>query len=108
MNAAPTAAGRRHDFPDEPHTDWRQDDTIDRLREGTGLTEIVPDRVYAEDEEAWFTFPASAPNRRLDYIFFGAGLERASARVLHPTGEPPSDHLPVLSELRIRARPKVR
>ncbi|MGB0638176.1 MAG: endonuclease/exonuclease/phosphatase family protein [Myxococcota bacterium] len=100
MNCTPTEAKLRKSFPDEPETDMSDDDTIDRLRGIPGMKEVVPPSVYAAAESAWFTFPAHAPNRRLDYIFHSEKLVLASASV--PTmGEPPSDHLPVVATFRI-------
>lgn len=98
MNAVPTVATLRRGFPDEPETDMSDDDTLDRLAGIPGLHEVVPTAVYQAGESAWFTFPAAAPNRRLDYIFHGDAFRLVSARVGH-LAEPPSDHLPVLAEL---------
>ena len=100
MNCAPTEAKVRKAFPDEPETDMSLDDTIDRLRGIPGMQEIVPPSVYAASESAWFTFPAHAPNRRLDYIFHSEKLVLASAKV-PDMSDPPSDHLPVVSTFRI-------
>lgn len=100
MNCTPTEAQLRKSFPDEPETDMSDDDTIDRLRGIQGMQEVVPPSVYAAAESAWFTFPAHAPNRRLDYIFHSEKLVLASATV--PTMiEPPSDHLPVVASFRV-------
>lgn len=100
MNCTPPEAKLRAAFPDEPETDMSTDDTIDRLRQISGLKEVVPAEVYAADESAWFTFPAHAPNRRLDYVFHGASLSLMRAEV--PRFEsPPSDHLPVVTRFRL-------
>lgn len=100
MNCTPPEAALRSAFPDEPETDMSEDDTIGRLRNIDGLSEVVPTRAYAADEQAWFTFPAHAPNRRLDYIFHGTGLTLVRAEV--PRMEsPPSDHLPVVARFRL-------
>jgi endonuclease/exonuclease/phosphatase family metal-dependent hydrolase len=100
MNCTPTEAAVRQSFPDEPGTDMSRDDTIDRLRKIPGLQEVVPPSVYAAAESAWFTFPAHAPNRRLDYIFHGESLVLATATVPR-MDQPPSDHLPVVARFRI-------
>jgi endonuclease/exonuclease/phosphatase family metal-dependent hydrolase len=95
MNAVPPEAASRKRFDDEPETDLTTDRTIGTLR-SIGLREVVPAEVYAASEAPWFTFPAHAPNRRLDYIFHGPALEVRTASV--PRMEaPPSDHLPVLA-----------
>jgi endonuclease/exonuclease/phosphatase family metal-dependent hydrolase len=100
MNCTPTEAKLRKAFPDEPETDMSIDDTIDRLRGISGMQEVVPPSVYAAAESAWFTFPAHAPNRRLDYIFHSEKLVLASATV-PKMSEPPSDHLPVVASFRV-------
>jgi endonuclease/exonuclease/phosphatase family metal-dependent hydrolase len=96
MNAVPPEARVRKAFPDEPRTDFSTDRTLETLRGIAGLREVVPPEVYAASEAPWLTFPADAPNRRLDYIFYGSALELGTATVprLQP---PPSDHLPVLA-----------
>lgn len=101
MNCTPPEAKLRQGFPDEPETDMSQDNTIDALRSINGMQEVVPTSVYAADESAWFTFPASDPNRRLDYIFHGDGLSMVRAEV--PTFDAPaSDHLPVVARFRLK------
>jgi endonuclease/exonuclease/phosphatase family metal-dependent hydrolase len=95
MNAVPPEAVSRKSFLDEPQTDLTTDRTIDTLR-SIGLREVVPPEVYAASEAPWFTFPSSAPNRRLDYIFYGSALEVRTASVPRMDA-PPSDHLPVLA-----------
>jgi endonuclease/exonuclease/phosphatase family metal-dependent hydrolase len=96
MNAVPPEAQHRSAFHDEPATDLSTDRTIETLRGIGGLREVVPPSVYAAAEAPWFTFPAHAPNRRLDYIFYGDGLEVRTASVARMEA-PPSDHLPVLA-----------
>ncbi len=100
MNCTPVQADLRKGFPDEPQTDMSHDDTIDRLQSIPGMTEVVPAKVYAAHEPPWFTFPAHAPNRRLDYMFHGEGLTLATARVPR-LADPPSDHLPVIASFRV-------
>ncbi len=46
-----------------------------------------------------FTFPADAPDRRIDYILHSAHFEVTAADVLDTTA---SDHRPVVAELRLR------
>lgn len=46
-----------------------------------------------------FTFPADAPDRRIDYILHSAHFEVAAVDVLDTTA---SDHRPVVAELRLR------
>jgi len=100
MNCTPPEAKLRRAFPDEPETDMSTDNTIDLLRGIPGMDEVVPKDVYAADERQWFTFPAHKPNRRLDYIFHGAGLKLVSAEVPQMDA-PPSDHLPVVARFEV-------
>ena len=95
MNSVPPEAASRKSFLDEPDTDLSTDRTIGTLR-SIGLREVVPPEVYAASETPWFTFPASEPNRRLDYIFYGSALEVRTASVPRMDA-PPSDHLPVIA-----------
>lgn len=101
LNSVPPEARVRHAFKDEPLTDMRGDQAIATLRAVPGLHEVAPAEAYAADEARWFTFPAWEPNRRLDYLFYGHGLELLEARVPRP--EPaPSDHLPVCASFTAR------
>ncbi|MDP6931760.1 MAG: endonuclease/exonuclease/phosphatase family protein, partial [Myxococcota bacterium] len=100
MNSVPPEASLRSDFPDEPETDMSEDRTLETLRSIEGLREVVPTEVYAAQESSWWTFPAHAPNRRLDYLFHGAGLALADAHVPR-LSDAPSDHLPVVATFRI-------
>lgn len=101
MNCVPPEARLRSAFPDEPDTDMSTDPTIGMLRDIDGMQEVVPTSVYAAAESDWFTFPASAPNRRLDYIFHGDRLVLISAEV-PALPNPPSDHLPVVARFSVR------
>lgn len=94
MNSVPAQAKLRHNFVDEPEADLREDETIDILRRA-GLQEVVALERYRQDEQPWFTFPSSAPCRRLDYIFV-RGFDVSDAEVLQTTL---SDHLPVVARL---------
>jgi len=97
LNTLPSGAAVQHAFPDEPDADLGGDETMGELRGMPGLTEVVSMESYLKDERAFFTFPAHAPNRRIDYLFVSDGASIESARVL-PVGEL-SDHLPVRAEL---------
>ena len=96
MNTVPPEAAVLHGFPDEPEADHRGDQTLPTLRAIPGMREVVPVADYAADEAAWLTFPAHAPNRRLDYIFASDALRLAEVRV-PKLDDPPSDHLPVVA-----------
>jgi len=71
-------------FPDEPETDFQGDDTLQTLT-STGWS-----RAGGQD----FTFPANAPNRRLDHMLVSPDLEIIEAEVL-AHDQPASDHLPL-------------
>jgi len=58
----------------------------------SGLFEVIPDDIYALDEATYMTFPASKPERRLDYIFYEKGIKKIKAEIL-PSAL--SDHLPL-------------
>lgn len=95
FNAPPPEASQKKGFVDEPETDFSRDETIAIVRTA-GLAEVLPD-------PAAFTFPADAPSRRLDYIWFGSALERTDAKVLAAPPGPWSDHLPVLARFTLKA-----
>lgn len=99
FNAVPPEAMRKHGFSDEPETDLRGDQTIAVLRGLEGYSEAVEVAGSERPEGQFLTFPAEAPNRRLDYLFFSdAGFSVREARVAREAGAI-SDHLPVFAEL---------
>lgn len=93
FNAPPPEATQKKGFVDEPEMDFSADETI-AIARGMKLQQALP------DPEA-FTFPADAPTRRLDYIFYGSALTKTEARVLLPPPGPHSDHLPVWARFAI-------
>ncbi len=54
---------------------------------------------WRRQEAPGFTFPADAPDRRIDYVLHSAHFDVIDARVLGTTA---SDHRPVLAVLRLR------
>ena len=56
----------------------------------------------AGEGEGW-TFPASAPTARIDYVFVGEGGSIVGARVGTPGAAEASDHLPVAVDVRLEA-----
>lgn len=101
FNAVPPEATRRHAFADEPETDMRADTSIARMRGLAGFEEIIPEARYRQDESAALTFPADAPNRRLDYFYYTDSFHLREGRVVHEAGTL-SDHLPTLAELEMK------
>lgn len=99
MNSVPPEASIRHGFEDEPETDMRHDQTIPILRSISSHHEVAEARhaVAAAKEPVWHTFPAHAPNRRLDYIFFNQNWKCIASKVEHPH-PPASDHLPIWAD----------
>ena len=95
FNSVPPEATLRKAFPDEPETDFTTDSTVTLLRQGFDGTDLL---ASAPLESSGFTFPADAPNRRLDHAFVGSGWRAATAEVLRPASGL-SDHLPLLIKL---------
>jgi endonuclease/exonuclease/phosphatase family metal-dependent hydrolase len=91
----PASAAKRSKFFND---DNYENDQSFELMMGSGLQEVVPDEIYAKDESLFFTFPAWAPDRRLDYIFYKTGLKMMKAEVL-PSAL--SDHLPLRASFQI-------
>lgn len=95
FNMLPASAAKRSKFFND---DNYENDQSFELMMGSGLQEVVPDEIYAKDESLFFTFPAWAPDRRLDYIFYKTGLKMMKAEVL-PSAL--SDHLPLRASFQI-------
>jgi endonuclease/exonuclease/phosphatase family metal-dependent hydrolase len=95
FNMIPKSATKRTKF-DTP-VDYDIDPSYE-LMSNSGLSEVVPDDIYAKDEALYFTFPSSKPDRRLDYIFFRKGLKMMKAEVLSSNV---SDHLPLKATFQI-------
>jgi endonuclease/exonuclease/phosphatase family metal-dependent hydrolase len=97
FNAPPPHASRKAGFTDED-IDFTTDATIARFLDGGDLRECLDDPDAAGPESLTFTFPARAPTRRLDYVFF-RGLAGVALTGVDPV-DPASDHLPVWTTLR--------
>lgn len=101
MNTLPALARKKKGFPDEPKANFEKDRTFDILKNIPGMSEIIPDGTYRQDEKSTFTFPADLPTRRLDYIFYGNCLELVEGRIYREAGQV-SDHLPIIATFRFR------
>lgn len=99
FNAIPPEATLRRGFPDEPETDMTTDRTVATIRSLGLLEALDPDAPLPDT----FTFPADAPNRRLDYVWFSPSLRRLEGRVAREAGSL-SDHLPVVVDLALDRR----
>lgn len=95
FNMLPASASKRSKFYND---DNYENDRSYELMMKSGLAEVIPDEIYAKDEAFYFTFPAWAPDRRLDYIFYKPGLKMMRAEVL-PSAL--SDHLPLRASFQI-------
>ena len=94
FNTVPLAAKRKTNYPDEPATDHKSDQTY-------GIVAEIPELrdAFRESNED-FTFPASKPNRKLDHFFASKQFQITSAKALS-NAKQLSDHLPLLVQLAI-------
>lgn len=97
MNTIPPEATVHHGYPDGTGDDYRGDTTMYILRSMSRFKEVVKKESCRKNESAFFTFPAHAPNRRLDYLFVPKNVLVKDVRMIS-TGDL-SDHLPVRAEL---------
>lgn len=97
FNSLPPFTLKTRGFVDED-IDFTDDRTIDTIRGIKGLREVFIDDGRGWSEVTFHTFPASGPSRRLDYVFY-RGLSWSSGSVSRKARS--SDHLPVITELRL-------
>lgn len=95
FNMLPDVATKRSKFFND---DNYENDSSYRVMKESPLLEVVPDDIYLKEENAYFTFPAWAPDRRLDYIWYKKELKMMRAEVL-PSAL--SDHLPLKASFQI-------
>ncbi len=100
FNMVPRSALKKNKFNDSD--DYEGDRSFD-LMEKSGLSEVIPDEIYALNEKKFFTYPSIKPDRRLDYIYFNSSLKLMKAEIL---SSQVSDHLPVKAYFQI-GPPKV-
>ncbi len=96
FNSVPPEASKKANFADGPDN-YEGDTTIDTLRAVAGMKEVVEKEEYARGERKYFTFPSSAPTRRLDYIFVPSDAVVKEVQV-GEAGEL-SDHLPLMAKV---------
>jgi endonuclease/exonuclease/phosphatase family metal-dependent hydrolase len=96
FNMIPESASKKSKFANDSD-DYENDSSYVEMSKA-GLLEVIPESIYSLDEVRYFTFPASHPDRRLDYIFYGPNLKMIKAEVL-PSAL--SDHLPLRASFQI-------
>lgn len=96
FNMVPDVSAKKRNFSES--TDDYENDLSFGVMKKSGMDEVIPEEIYGKDEPRFFTFPAWAPNRRLDYIFFRKGLKMMRAEVL-PSAL--SDHLPLRASFQL-------
>lgn len=96
FNMIPESAIKKTKFANDSDNYENDNSYIEMSK--AGLLEVIPDSIYSLDEVRYFTFPASQPDRRLDYIFYNPDLKMIKAEVL-PSAL--SDHLPLRASFQI-------
>lgn len=96
FNCVPPGASKKYGFEDEPEMDFRGRDIITRFLQEGSLREAFLSSTYNISESDTFTFPAHAPSRKLDYIFYDhRKIKCIESEVLRIDS---SDHLPLMME----------
>ncbi|MGE3611686.1 MAG: endonuclease/exonuclease/phosphatase family protein [Bacteriovoracaceae bacterium] len=95
FNMVPKNATKRSKFA---NNDDYENDLSAELMSQSALLEVIPDEIYDKNEAFYFTFPATHPDRRLDYIFYRKDLKMMKAEVLSSAL---SDHLPIRATFQI-------
>ena len=94
FNSLPVLASTKRGFADSKQEDFATDSTLAIIDAVPGYREAISPNQFTAAESDFHTFPAHAPNRRLDYIFIADSVEIIESAVI-PTGNL-SDHLPVV------------
>lgn len=100
FNMIPASATKRSKFFNNDN--YEDDSSYEKMME-SNLQEVIPDEIYAQDENLYMTFPSNKPDRRLDYIFYNGEYKMMKAEVL-PSAL--SDHLPLKATFQISS-PKI-
>lgn len=100
FNAVPDFATVKKGFADEPETDMTSDRTIATLLSAPNLKEVVSKEEYLFNEKQYLTFPADAPNRRLDYIFHTPRII-VQDKTIDQNKPAASDHAPVYMKFQV-------
>jgi endonuclease/exonuclease/phosphatase family metal-dependent hydrolase len=93
----PASGARGGADPDDP--------TLPRLLDGTGLRPVLSDSVRSALDVSG-TYPADAPARTIDHIFYPPAWMTPTARSVRcDAPSPPSDHCAVTASFRLREPP---
>lgn len=98
FNAVPKEASLRKAFADEPQTDMTTDKTIEIVCKNTTLFDALSTYINKKDGAETFSFPADAPNRRLDYVLASNDFKVVDAGFVSEAKF--SDHLPLFVVLK--------
>lgn len=76
---------------------FADDETMQIILRGSGLRPAIEDEATMLSGATMGTFPADAPNRKIDYVFYSAGriIPLGSDVLCGPPERPPSDHCAV-------------
>lgn len=100
MNALPYNAEQVSDFNDNSGDDYTGDRTMEIIGMMKGFRELASHEEYATNRNIWHTFPADAPNRRLDYIFVNTRYAFTNGHIPRKYGAL-SDHLPAVVDIEL-------
>lgn len=80
---------------------FTDDETTEILLDDTNLRPVFPDSTYRGDDPP-ATFPADAPNQKIDHIFYPSDrMEPVAREIQCGAPAPPSDHCAVTATFRI-------
>ena len=96
FNTLPEKAGFRSGFKNSDDN-YEGDYSIKILK--TTMTDCLDEAIYRQNESNYFTFPATKPDRKLDYIFHDKKLKTVKCHVERGEDLNLSDHLPFYAEI---------
>lgn len=93
----------RPTLPPDLRREFADDNTVAHLLDGTNLHPVYADSTYRGTAPP-ATFPADAPDRKIDHIFYPPDLMTPVNRRIRCRGpSPPSDHCAVTASFRLNA-----
>lgn len=93
----------RSSLPADLQHKFTDDSTVAHLLDGTTLQPVFADSTYRSDAPP-ATFPADAPNRKIDHIFYPPALMTpVDRRIRCRAPSPPADHCAVTASFRLDA-----